>query len=218
MNEGRSKKGVSRRTLEHWYRAYTPLMYHKLRNLGLNRQEREDIVSETWLKVMRTGYDGSGVFVSYLTRMTMNAGIDALRRRSRLNTREIRPELRVSAGISLEADLEVRRILAFTCLQLSLVQCMAWITLIYAGRPYRDASRMLHAPEATLKTRMRRVTALLREPARYSTYPTSIALPAGYMPRGDGWRMLPQEDQEYTLFTRDSEVPVLEVVCRYVDE
>lgn len=218
MNKGVYKKTVSERTLDHWYRTYSPLLHHKLRKYGLNTHEREDIVSDTWYTILRSGYDGGGVFTSYISCIAERKALDHLRRQKRTKTTVLDPEIHVGInvrGFDHVAHEYTRRALQFMCLQLSLSQQMAYITIEYAGRSYSEASVLLDAPVATLKTRIRRATALPREPARYSTYPCSIALPVGYMPTGTGWKMLAQEDQEYSVFTRDTETPMLEVVCRY---
>lgn len=212
MNEGRSKKLVRSTILEEWYRTYTPSLHRKLRKYSLNTQEIEDIVHDTWCTVLRSGYDGTGVFSAYLQRIAERKALDALRRAGRL-VYEV-PE-RSAAPTESNA---VRALLRFACMQLSLSQQMAYITIAYAGLSYTEASRTLHVPITTLRTRMRRTTALLREPARYGTYPCSIALPVGYGPREDGWLMQPQDDQEYTLFTRSEETDTLEVVCWYASE
>lgn len=212
MNEGQSKKLVSKPLLDHWYRAYTPSLQHKLRKYGLNTQETEDIVHETWLQVMRTGYDGAGVFSMYLQRIAERKALDALRKRLKHT-----PVTRDMSYMPSDTT-EVRKLLRFACLQLSLSQQMAFITISYAGLSYAEASRMLNAPIPTLRTRIRRATALLREPARYTSFPCSIALPVGYGPRDEGWMMQPQDRHEYTVFTRSEETPALEVVCWYANE
>jgi RNA polymerase sigma factor (sigma-70 family) len=215
MNTGVYKKTVSERTLDHWYRMYTPLLHHKLRKYRLNTHEREDIVHEAWCTILCSGYDGGGVFASYISLIAERKAIDHLRRQKRTKTQVLDDEAHAVHGVDHVAIEYTRRALQFMCLQLSLSQQMAYITIEYAGRSYSEASELLDAPVATLKTRVRRATALLRAPARYSTYPCSVALPVGYLPTGKGWRMLSQEAQEYSLFTRDGETRELEVVCRY---
>lgn len=218
MNTGVYKKTVSERTLDHWYRTYTPLLHHKLRKYSLNTHEREDIVHDTWCTILRTGYDGGGVFASYISCIAERKALDHLRRQKRTKTTVLDPEIHEGVNVRGFDPVAIectRHALRFMCLQLSLSQQMAYITIEYAGRSYLEASRMLDAPVPTLKTRIRRATSLLREPARYSTYPCSVALPVGYMPAGAGWKAMVQEDQEYSLFTRDSETTALEVVCRY---
>jgi len=213
MNEAIYNKTVSARTLDHWFREYTPRLLRNLRKYRMNQAEYDDIVQETWLTVMRSGYNGDGVFSAYIQRIAENKALDLLR------TQKRRPVVPLDReGIELHAfsgpsTMEARALMRFMCLQLSLVQCMAYITIQYAGLSYQEAGAQLHAPVATLKTRIRRCTTLLREPARYSTFPCSIALPVGYAPAGSNYSARPQEDREYTLFESRTECTQLEVVC-----
>ena len=210
MHEAIYKKTVSARTLEHWFREYTPRLLRNLRKYRMNQAEYDDIVQETWLTVMRSGYDGAGVFSAYIQQIAENKALDLLRRQKRRPVVPLEHEVPAFSGPS---SLEARALMRFMCLQLSLVQCMAYITIQYAGLSYSEAGAQLHVPVPTLRTRIRRCTELLREPARYSTFPCSIALPVGYAPAGTSYTARPQEDREYTLFESTTEQSSLEVVC-----
>lgn len=65
------------------FEALTPRLLGFARRLGATAPEAEDIVQQTWLRVIKAGFDPGSDFVAFVFKITRNLWLDVIRRNSR---------------------------------------------------------------------------------------------------------------------------------------
>jgi RNA polymerase sigma-70 factor (ECF subfamily) len=162
-------------------RRYQRLVAAAALRMGVPRQEVEDVASEVFYKVYRSlrRYEPTHAFSTWLYRITVNAALD--RRRARRNdarSTEIPAGLADPGCSPLEAaDEAARAALLRQALERIPGHYRAPLVLVHVeGLPVEEAARALDLPEGTIKSRLFRARALLKEIIRRH-YPS--LLPAG---------------------------------------
>jgi RNA polymerase sigma-70 factor (ECF subfamily) len=137
---------------ERLYEQAGPRMKSLAANLLGSREDAEDAVQETFLKVYRgaSGFQGSSAVTTWAFRILLNTCYDAMRRRRR------RPEdlgldgldLRLASG----ADHPLRLSLEKAVRQLPERERAAFLLVEVEGFSHREAAEVLDVPEATSRT------------------------------------------------------------------
>lgn len=136
---------------EHLVRTYQAPVWRFLRHLLGDAELAEDVTQETFVRVHRrlSSFDGRSRFTTWLFQVARNAGIDALRLRSRRERLELAappdvasPELRHELDAALAAlDRDLRE---------------AILVVEVLGLSYVDGAALLGVPAGTLKSRVHR--------------------------------------------------------------
>ena len=136
---------------EHLVRTYQAPVWRFLRHLLGDAELAEDVTQETFVRVHRRlrSFDGRSRFTTWLFQVARNAGIDALRARSRRERLELpappdvaSPELRHELDAALAAlDRDLRE---------------AILVVEVLGLSYVDGAALLGVPSGTLKSRVHR--------------------------------------------------------------
>ena len=139
------------RAFEHLVRTYQAPVWRFLRHLLGDAELAEDVTQETFVRVHRRlgSFDGRSRFTTWLFQVARNAGIDALRARSRRERLDLppapdapSPELRHELDAALAAlDRDLRE---------------AILVVEVLGLSYVDGAALLGVPAGTLKSRVHR--------------------------------------------------------------
>jgi RNA polymerase sigma-70 factor (ECF subfamily) len=132
-----------------------------------DRARAEDILQETWLKVVRGSSDWSprARFTTWLYTIARNACVDGARRERARATEPL-----VAEPVSTEAHdperaaaaSELRPVLEAAIAALPEAQREVFLLREMAGIPFHEIARMTGAPEPTVKSRMRYALESLR--------------------------------------------------------
>ena len=145
-----AKKGDVR-AFEQLVRAYQAPVWRFLRHLVGDAELAEDVTQETFVRVHRRlgSFDGRSRFSTWLFQVARNAGIDALRARSRRERLEVRPPREV-ASPELRHELDA----ALASLDRELREAILVIEVL--GLTYVDGGVLLGVPAGTVKSRVHR--------------------------------------------------------------
>ena len=149
-------------------RRYQRLVATAALRMGMPREEIEDVTSEVFFKVYRSlhRYEPQHALSTWLYRITVNAALDRRRARRREARREeLSPTLadgRPSPGET--AEVTERAGLLREALKRVPEHYRAPLILVHVeGLPLEEAARALELPEGTVKSRLFRGRALLKE-------------------------------------------------------
>ena len=139
------------RAFEQLVRAYQAPVWRFLRHLVGDAELAEDVTQETFVRVHRRlgTFDGRSRFSTWLFQVARNAGIDALRARSRRERLELRPSPEV-ASPELRHELDA----ALAALDRDLREAILVVEVL--GLTYVDGGALLGVPAGTLKSRVHR--------------------------------------------------------------
>jgi RNA polymerase sigma-70 factor (ECF subfamily) len=145
-------------------REHTPHLFDWMRGFGVPRADRDDLVQEVWMRVLRRpdGYSGSGSFRGWLYRVARNVTLDRRRADSARSTREGRSIL-AQPGRSAEPEsgvgaTEVERLLSV----LTERQRAVVVRRVLEGWSTRDTARELACAPGTVKATLSQSLAKLR--------------------------------------------------------
>lgn len=132
-------------------RAYQAPVWRFLRHLLSDAELAEDVTQETFVRVHRrlATFDGRSRFSTWLFQVARNAGIDALRARSRRERLQLLPPPDV-ASPELRHDLDA----ALAALERDLREAILVVEVL--GHSYDDGAALLGIPAGTLKSRVHR--------------------------------------------------------------
>ena len=132
-------------------RTYQAPVWRFLRHLLGDGDLAEDVTQETFVRVHRKlgSFDGRSRFSTWLFQVARNAGIDAVRSRSR---RARLPE----HGAGPASSPELRHELGAALASLTTDLREALLVVEVLGLGYADAGRLLGVPEGTVKSRVHR--------------------------------------------------------------
>lgn len=150
------------RALAELYRRHAPGLLAFLRRVTRDRAEAEDVLSETFLKLLegRGSYDGRGKFRSWLTTVAVHRAFD--RRRNERRRHELSPYVR-SAPVSDRApsdplrDAEARELAArveSALEDLPPPAAAAFFLRVHEGWTYPEIAAATGEPEGTLRSRV----------------------------------------------------------------
>jgi len=153
-------------------RYQAPLARYIVRLAGLTREDTEDVLQESFIKIYRNlkGFDTSLKFSSWAYRITHNETMDHLRRRrSRPRIIETADQDELLRRIAADTDLETAadrdlmiRILRQSLARLSPKYREVLVLRYLEERDYREISDILRLPEGTVATRLNRAKIRLR--------------------------------------------------------
>jgi RNA polymerase sigma-70 factor (ECF subfamily) len=137
--------------------------------LTQDRPRAEDVLQETWLRVVRgaQGYTTAARFTTWVYTIARNLCVDAARRESH-RAAEALPEEPVDTGTPWNdpergaGAAEMRPLLEAAVAALPAEQREVFLLRELAGVPFADIAGMTGAPEATVKSRMRYALEALR--------------------------------------------------------
>jgi RNA polymerase sigma-70 factor (ECF subfamily) len=136
--------------------------------MGVPRQEVEDVTNEVFYKVYRSlkRYEPKHAMSTWLYRITVNAALDrkrSLRHESRMSDLpdDIRDEAPAPDDLAQRSD---RARLLHRALERIPEHYRSPLMLMHVeGLPVEEVSRILHLPEGTVKSRLFRARAMLKE-------------------------------------------------------
>ena len=136
---------------EQLVRTYQAPVWRFLRHLLGDAQLAEDVTQETFVRVHRRlgSFDGRSRFTTWLFQVARNAGIDALRSRTRRERLELPPPPDV-ASPELRHELDA----ALAALDRDLREAILVVEVL--GLSYVDGAALLGVPAGTLKSRVHR--------------------------------------------------------------
>lgn len=135
------------------------------RSLIADEHLAEDVIQETWLAALRTSPADSSAVKSWLSSVVRNLSKLFLRRETRLKTREraaASTEMLPSTDKILEQEVEKLR-LAQAVQSLKEPYRAAVVLRYYENMPPRRIAKHLNIPVETVKTRLHRALAMLRQ-------------------------------------------------------
>ena len=147
----RAARGGDLRAFEHLVRTYQAPVWRFLRHLLGDPDLAEDVTQETFVRVHRrlATFDGRSRFSTWLFQVARNAGIDALRSRSRRERLQLLPPAAV-ASPELRHELDA----ALAALDRDLREAILVVEVL--GLSYLDGAALLGIPPGTLKSRVHR--------------------------------------------------------------
>jgi RNA polymerase sigma-70 factor (ECF subfamily) len=152
-------------------RRYQRLVATAALRMGVPRQEIEDVANEVFLKVYRNlkSYEPQHALSTWLYRITVNTALD-LRRRRRPDARaeEIPDNLRDSGPSPHEraAEAQRSRLLHEALRRIPEHYRVPLLLSHVEGLPVEEVARVLELPEGTVKSRLFRARAILKETIR----------------------------------------------------
>ena len=149
-------------------RRYQRLVATAALRMGIPRQEIEDVANEVFYKVFRSlrRYEPTHALSTSLYRITVNAALDRRRsRRIEARSEEIPANLRDGRPSPHEsAAREERARLLQQALERIPSHYRTPLVLVHVeGLPVEEAARILDLPEGTVKSRLFRARAMLKE-------------------------------------------------------
>jgi RNA polymerase sigma factor (sigma-70 family) len=165
-----------RKGYEKLYNNYSAALYGVIFRMIKNREMSEDILSEAFIKIMRSIelYDASkGRFFTWILNITRNLTLDKLRSKefhksSVTSGFDEVGEVNNMAGSSSinPSHIDVRRITAMLLPGQKLLIDLAF----FKGYTYAEVAEELNIPLGTVKTRIRKAISTLRELYNYGQY------------------------------------------------
>jgi RNA polymerase sigma-70 factor (ECF subfamily) len=130
--------------------------------LTQDRSQAEDVLQETWLRVVRgaAAYQATAKFTTWLYTIARNVCVDGARRERHRAAEPLEEEPR-DAGTPWNdpergaASAELRPLLEAAVAALPEEQREVFLLRELAGIPFAEIARMTRAPEPTVKSRMR---------------------------------------------------------------
>jgi RNA polymerase sigma-70 factor (ECF subfamily) len=137
--------------------------------LTQNRTQAEDVLQETWLRVVRgaAAYQPTAKFTTWVYTIARNACVDGARR-EQLRSGEPLPEEPLDTGTPWNnpergaGSAELRPLLEAAIAALPKEQREVFLLREFAGIPFAEIARMTGAAEPTVKSRMRYALFALR--------------------------------------------------------
>jgi len=143
-------------------------LYHYFLRMGNNPAQSEDLVQETFMKVMvyRDSYNGSASFRGWLYGIARNTASDQYRKTQRWPTSADPAQLDVGSETSLQDDMERQQqhdqfTQALSLLPLELKEIL--VLHRYQQLPYEEIAALLNCNLNTLKARMRKAVSELHK-------------------------------------------------------
>jgi RNA polymerase sigma-70 factor (ECF subfamily) len=132
-----------------------------------DRARAEDILQETWLKIVRSAADWTprARFTTWLYTIARNACVDGARRERSRSAEPLELDRSASPLASPEraaASAELRPVLESAIAALPDEQREVFLLREMAGIPFQEIARLTGAPEPTVKSRMRYALQALR--------------------------------------------------------
>jgi RNA polymerase sigma-70 factor (ECF subfamily) len=163
-------------------RRYQRLVATAALRMGVPRQEVEDVANEVFLKVYRNlkAYEPQHALSTWLYRITVNAALDHNRRRRPDSRAEEIPDSLGDPGPSPHerADrAESARLLHEALRRIPEHYRVPLVLAHVEGLPVEEVARVLELPEGTVKSRLFRARALLKETIRRHYPSLAPALP-----------------------------------------
>jgi RNA polymerase sigma-70 factor, ECF subfamily len=152
-------------------RRYQRLVATAALRMGIHRQEVEDVTNEVFFKVFRSlsRYRPQHAMSTWLYRITVNAALDRRRSARHESFREELPADLTDGRPSPQAEVddEERARLLHQALRRIPGHYRAPLVLVHVeGLPLEEAARALDLPEGTVKSRLFRARALLKQVIR----------------------------------------------------
>ena len=157
-------RGGDARVVQKLVREHTPHLFDWMGAFGVPSADRDDVVQEVWLRVLRRpeAYSGSGSFRGWLYRVARNVALDLHRGDSARSARERRSPLPkpVAGGepMSVVGVHEVERLLS----ELTERQRAVVVLRVLEGWSTHDTARELACAPGTVKATLSQALAKLR--------------------------------------------------------
>jgi RNA polymerase sigma-70 factor (ECF subfamily) len=143
------------------YHHYSGIIYNYLLKLVGNRDLAEDILAETFIKLLNSNLTKKGTLKNWLYRVATNAAYKTFRttRKDLFLDRNVEKMVSNPSGHDYERTVTVQKAL----LKIPEIHRSVVILKYYQGFKYREIAEILGCPEGTVKTRMQKGLQLLKK-------------------------------------------------------
>jgi len=165
-------------------RRYERLVAAAAIRMGVPRQEVEDVANEVFYKVYRSlkRYEPTHAFSTWLYRITVNAALDRRRSRRHDTRMDEIPAALADSGPSPHEDAERRgrvRLLQEALARIPDHYRAPLVLMHVEGLAIEEVSRVLDLPEGTVKSRLFRARAMLKQIIQRHYPALAPSLPGG---------------------------------------
>jgi RNA polymerase sigma factor (sigma-70 family) len=152
-----------------FYERYSPLMYSIAYRICGNKTDAEDILQETFIKVLKSidQYQGKGSLEGWLRKITVHTAINTVKRKVKFSDLEIHSELNSPSVKFLSANLEYTDINHYlSCLTDTLR--IVFVLHVYEGYSLKEISKVFNIKESACRCRYMRAKNKLMKVLEYS--------------------------------------------------